>query len=253
MVTNYDVEYNYATSVSLMNDRLDGTTEDLDAGNIRYFGDYSLDTSDISVNNGWGTNSWSETDTMKLLNPGYESETVGGSLWWNGQNGTYYNGQNNSTTTCDFTNNGPSITIRDKIANAARNIGNSRNTSDTIRVVYTAERKSDDKWTGNVALTYPSDYGYATDLSICNNDIESYSSTNCKDNDWLYLSDMTQWLFMKRNHNFLNWELNYDGNIYWINSPSAYAHAIRPTLFLTDSVKIITGNGSPETPYQIEL
>lgn len=38
VVTNNSIDYNYATSVSLMNDRLGGTTKDLNAGNIRYYG-----------------------------------------------------------------------------------------------------------------------------------------------------------------------------------------------------------------------
>ncbi len=37
-VTNNSITYNTAPSVSLMNDRLGGTTEDLDGGNIRYYG-----------------------------------------------------------------------------------------------------------------------------------------------------------------------------------------------------------------------
>ena len=37
-VTNNDVEYNYATSENLMNDRLGETTTSLDGGNIRYYG-----------------------------------------------------------------------------------------------------------------------------------------------------------------------------------------------------------------------
>ncbi|MGM9876246.1 MAG: hypothetical protein ACI310_03335 [Bacilli bacterium] len=57
-VTNNSITYNIAPSVSLMNDRLGGTTEDLDGGNIRYYGanpnnyiyfncsDYSNQTSD---------------------------------------------------------------------------------------------------------------------------------------------------------------------------------------------------------------
>ena len=35
---NNGIEYNYASSESLMNDRLGGTTTDLDGGNIRYYG-----------------------------------------------------------------------------------------------------------------------------------------------------------------------------------------------------------------------
>ena len=37
-VTNNDITYNTAPSVSLMNDKLGGTTEDLNGGNIRYYG-----------------------------------------------------------------------------------------------------------------------------------------------------------------------------------------------------------------------
>ena len=37
-VTNNSIDYNTAPSVSLMNDRLGGTTEDLNGGNIRYYG-----------------------------------------------------------------------------------------------------------------------------------------------------------------------------------------------------------------------
>ena len=36
--TNNSITYNTAPSVSLMNDRLGGTTTDLDGGNIRYYG-----------------------------------------------------------------------------------------------------------------------------------------------------------------------------------------------------------------------
>ena len=38
VVTNNNIEYNYATSASLMNDRLGGTTSDYNVGNIRYYG-----------------------------------------------------------------------------------------------------------------------------------------------------------------------------------------------------------------------
>ena len=46
-------------------------------------GGYAWDTSNSSINGGIGINEWSQADLMKLLNPGYESETVGGSLYWN--------------------------------------------------------------------------------------------------------------------------------------------------------------------------
>ena len=43
---------------------------------------------------------------MKLLNPGYESETTGGSLYYKSKRGNCYSGQNNATTTCNFTSTG---------------------------------------------------------------------------------------------------------------------------------------------------
>ena len=126
-VENNSITYNYASSESLMNDRLGGTTSDLDGGNIRYYGAspnnyiyfncsdynnqsdttcekwriigvfgnqvkiirnetigaYSWDTSASGVNSGDGENEWPQADLMKLLNPGYDSETIGGSLYYN--------------------------------------------------------------------------------------------------------------------------------------------------------------------------
>ncbi len=69
-------------------------------------GKYSWDTSDSSTNSGWGVNEWSQADLMKLLNSGYDSESVGGSLYWNAGIGECYNGQNNAKGSCDFTSTG---------------------------------------------------------------------------------------------------------------------------------------------------
>lgn len=44
-------------------------------------GKYSLNSSDSTVNEGYGANDWSNADIMKLLNSGYENESIGGSLY----------------------------------------------------------------------------------------------------------------------------------------------------------------------------
>ena len=44
-------------------------------------GNYSYDVSPSYDNQGYGYNNWATSDIMKLLNPGYESETIGGSLY----------------------------------------------------------------------------------------------------------------------------------------------------------------------------
>ena len=107
VVTDGSVQYQYATSVNLMNDRLGGTTASLDGGNIRYYGaspNNYIDVGDRASDNSvilyriigvfddkvkvirndsigrysWNNNpvsEWTQASIMKLLNPGYTSET----------------------------------------------------------------------------------------------------------------------------------------------------------------------------------
>ena len=143
---NNGIDYNYASSESLMNDKLGGTTTSLDGGNIRYYGanpnnyiyfncsDYNNQTSDtcelwriIGVFNNqvkimrneyiilttWDIdkyeNEWSKSVLMKLLNPGYEtSEQANGSLYYNSKSGSCYRADGGRVLRfgCDFTSTG---------------------------------------------------------------------------------------------------------------------------------------------------
>ena len=84
-------------------------------------GDYSWDTSDYIL---WGINQWGSSgsyegaDLMRLLNPGYESESVNNSLYWNRGSGTCYNDWSNETTTCDFSSTGLTENAKQMIDNA---------------------------------------------------------------------------------------------------------------------------------------
>ena len=60
---------------------------------------------------------------MKLLNSGYESESVGGSLYWNREIGTCYNERNKATTSCDFSVSGLNESLKRFIENAIWNVG----------------------------------------------------------------------------------------------------------------------------------
>ena len=69
---------------------------------------------------------------MKLLNPGYESETAGGSLYYNAKSGNCYSDSNNTTTTCNFTSIGiKNDTTRELISDTAYYLGG-YNTSKNI-------------------------------------------------------------------------------------------------------------------------
>ena len=166
-------------------------------------GSYSWDTSASSVNSGYGVNEWSQADLMKLLNPGHESESVGGSLYYNSKSGTCYNGKNNATVSCNFTSTGiKNDTTRNMIADTTYNTGGHTTSEVFSNVMYEKERgittvsnPSDGitrttTWTGKIALAYPSDYGYATDLSKCSQNLYNYASSTdsyaCRTNDWMY-------------------------------------------------------------------
>ena len=40
-------------------------------------------------------------------------------------------------------------------------------------------------WTGKIAVAYPSDYGYAADLSLCQKKLSSYNDATCTANNWM--------------------------------------------------------------------
>ena len=116
-----------------------------------------------------GKNNWTDARLNYLLNPGHESETYGGSLYWNRKSGTCYYGQNNATTSCDFTSTGLNDTAKTMIGDAKWYLGGSSTCNDvTSPMFYTRERGTTvysgrrTNWTGKVGLMYPSDYGYAT-------------------------------------------------------------------------------------------
>ena len=63
---------------------------------------------------------------MKLLNPGYESESVGGSLYYNNSSGNCYSGSDdatNATTLCDFTSSGLKTNLKNLVGNTLWNTG----------------------------------------------------------------------------------------------------------------------------------
>jgi flagellar basal body-associated protein FliL len=184
---------------------------------------YSYDTSASTINNGNGINEWSQADLMKLLNPGYESNqdlnnsgttiTVNNSLYWTKGSGTCYNGQSNATTTCDFTSTGLGATAKSMIDKTKYYIGGWDDYNTTSTQFYTYERGSNviasstdgvtrtTTWTGYVGLPYISDYGYATDESIClNTEYVGWTTTSgyyhhayCHTNDWMWKSSSGYW------------------------------------------------------------
>ena len=106
-------------------------------------------------------------------------------------------------------------------------------------------------WSGKVGLIYVSDYGYAADLSQCNQTMDGYSNTGCTDTDWLSTSyfywtmspraysDHADFVFNARRHGWLD------------NTFAMGDYAVRPAVYLKRDVTIDTEgrDGSRSNPY----
>ncbi len=273
--------------IGIMKDVDDGTGNKEDRVKLiraSSIGSYSWDISESSVNNGYGVNEWSGADLMKLLNPGYESETVGGSLYWNNKSGTCYTGRGNSAKSCNFTSTGIKDKLKTLISDAVWNTGsNGRNgylsTSNGLaKHFYTYERSDDDgkkcsssdwcndtverttTWTGKVGLMYPSDYGYATsggattDRTTCLNTNlniwpDDSSVSDCKNNDWLLLS-ITQWTISPYAYSSDAYCAFYVYSGGSVSSTSVSRnYVVRPVVYLTSNVRVQSGDGSRGNPF----
>ena len=302
-VVNNSITYQYDTTNNLMQDT---------AGNIRYYGaspnnyvyfncdsypstncelwriigvfdgkiklmrnstigSYSWDTS--SVNSGYGVNEWSQADLMKLLNPGHESESVGGSLYYDSKSGTCYSDENNATKSCNFTSTGiKNDTTRNMIADTTYNTGGHDTAYVFSNVMYEKERgittvsnPSDGitrttTWIGKIALAYPSDYGYATDLSKCSRRLYNYDSSTdsyaCRTNDWMYpiITNSVKncgWLLTPNSGSadsafFVETlgNASYRRLVY-------FAAWVVPVLYLGSDQDIVAGDGSQSNPYKL--
>ena len=290
-VTNNSITYQYDTTNSLMKDI---------GNNIRYYGaspnnyiyfncsDYSNQSSStcetwriIGVFDGkvklirnesigaysWDNkerdSTWETASLMKLLNPGYESETVGGSLYYNSGNGTCYSGLNYATTTCNFTSSGLKDNFtKNVIAEQDWNIGPTYQTY--VNVEYENEVKN--KFKAYVGLPNVSDYGYATNLKLCTSELLNYSNSECKNNNWMFYmatgsKKMAYFINYASSSSLNNWAINAlteGGNVDIFDNDindtlPTTSSDIFPTLYLSNLVSIADGTGTSSNPYQLQV
>ena len=230
-------------------------------------GEYSWDTSVSSTNAGYGVNEWSDADLMKLLNSGYDSESVGGSLYWNAKSGTCYSRHGNLTTSCDFTSTGlKNDTTKNMIAETTYYTRGCDFSNKYVNTMYDKERVSGTvitgvtptrtlTWTGKIAVAYPSDYGYAADLRLCQKQLGSYNDATCTANNWMktILAPNYGWLLTPSSGNASGaWHVYLAGHIR--DNDSAYgAYGVAPVLSLTSELDIGPGTGTSSSPYQLSV
>ena len=247
----------------------DGTKENL-VKIIRddRIGNYPWDRSDSN----YGVNDWKNADVMKLLNSGYDSNTVGGSLYWNAKSGTCYSGQNNATKSCDFTSTGlKNDSTRNAIESVVWNLGGTASYTSASNGLashfYGYERGTTvysgrpTRWTGKVGLMYPSDYGYATAGGATTNRAACLAKelynwdglSDCKNNDYLYKSSYTQWILTPvSSYYFHVFYVSKDGRVNILIASDA--DSVRPAVFLKSNILISeVGNGTSESPFQLSV
>ena len=231
-------------------------------------GNYSWDNKDTSTGaeNSYGKNNWTDARLNYLLNEGHDSETYGGSLYWNRRSGTCYYGQNNATTSCDFTATGLTDSAKKMIGDAKWYLGGSSTYNDvTAPMFYTRERGTtvysgrSTSWIGKVGLMYPSDYGYATSgnsstsRSTClAKEMYNWDGLSvCYQNDWLFKSSYMWTLSLSSSYSYDVFIVINSG---YVSSDSAYSsnNGVWPVVHLKSTIKVITGTGSSNDPFILE-
>ena len=224
-------------------------------------GEYSWDNKNVSTGaeNDYGKNDWTDARLMKLLNPGYESKTTGGSLYYNAKSGNCYSGQSNATKACNFTSTGiKNATTRNLISDTIYYLGGHNSSSVYPNQIYEKERGTavysgrPTTWQGKIALPYQSDYGYAANLGKClDKNLASYNDATCTSNNWMkaITASSSDWLLTSDSDNAYGVSfISSFGDVYYYNSSTV--HGITPVLYLNPEIGV-KGTGSSSAPYQI--
>jgi len=242
-------------------------------------GNLSWDSSESSINRGYGVNEWSQADLKNYLN----------TMYYEGTSVTCYNEKNNQTTTCPA--NKLDETSKSLIDNHTWNIGAIDKTDTTIVnpetfaintvSFYKAERGTTNgkicngrdacndtvtrttEWTGYIGLPYPTDYAYASSESDCETNMNAGDidfdngifNMTCKKNNWMHhgttmeIEDATWFMSPVADPDFA-------ANVWYVlgggltnDSCAAYPFSAFPTIYLKSNILIESGKGTSSDPY----
>ena len=292
-VINNNIEYRYDTSNNLMED-IDGNIRYYGASpnNYIYFNcsDYSNQSSstcetwriigvfdgkvkimrgstignlawdqDKNINSSVTTNDndWSTASLQVLLNQKYYNGDTAGTV-------TYYSGTDGSTSTSlDMTSIGiKNDTTRNLISDTIYYLGGWDITSVYSDQIYGYERGTTvyegrpTTWTGKIALPYPSDYGYATDIGSCTKNLFYYDDSTCTSTNWMkpILGTSSQgWLLTPFSvYSYTAWTVVSSGALRYAYNTS-YSQAVVPVLYLSSELGIESGTGTNSDPYRLSV
>ena len=234
-------------------------------------GNYSWDNKNTSTGaeDSYGKNNWPDARLNYLLNEGHDSETYGGSLYWNRKSGTCYSGSNNATISCDFTSTGLTTAAKEMIGDAKWYLGGTANFTSSSNglashfygyergtTVYSGRSTS---WTGKVGLIYPSDYGYATSgnsstsrATCLAKEMYNWDGVSaCYQNDWLFKSSYMWTLSPSSSSSYSVFYVSSSGFVS-INNARSSNDGAGPVVHLKSTIKVTTGTGSSNDPFILE-
>ena len=220
----------------------------------------SWDSSEESINEGWGVNEWSTSALKNYLN----------TMYYGGTSVTCYNARNKQTTTCPTNKlNTESKTLIDYYTWKTGAIEMSKRTN--TPAFYKSERgnvtgkicnggsacndtvERTTEWPGYIGLPYATDYAYASGESICETNMVKQDSSNtyiCKNNNWMFKPNTWYWTLSLDAYPSASrgvWLVYSDGHVGNINA--AYGGAIFPAIYLKTDILIKSGTGTSSEPY----
>ena len=235
---------------------------------------YSFDNKNKSqgIETDYGTNDWTKSYLREFLNDYYYG---GKTITCHSDSATtYVEGltATNAAITCPDINK-INATAKNMIQKTTWNLGgtgwkvaSAPYETYTINELYTSERGtqvySEHATTSidYIGLIYPSDYGYASTDASCRQNLRSgltytnntYGGTStCKNNNWLFKGS---WYWTISPHS------SYASYVFLVHSDGGLGNyralfhvSVRPSLYLKSNVKIVSGSGTKDDAFKLEI
>lgn len=156
----------------------------------------------------------------------------------------------NTNYKCDFSKTGlKNTTTRDLISNVSWFIPNSIEGDLYPNELYQGEIDGSTTAGEMISIMYKSDYGYATDIRKCNIQVNLYNSSECTENNWLFLGSR-EWIMGTTENNYYKAYIVAENGAVGTYSLTSEAN-VRPTLYLKTEQTIKSGTGTLADPYQL--
>ncbi|MDO4377247.1 MAG: hypothetical protein Q4C38_03810 [bacterium] len=137
----------------------------------------------------------------------------------------------------------------------------------TVNELYESERgikvynKHATTSTDYIGLIYPSDYGYASTDESCRQNLRTGAvydnniwggTPTCINGNWLYKSGVWYWTISPYlTYSYYVFDVRDDGSLY--SRHAFYYYSVRPSLYLKSNVKIVSGSGTKDNMFKLEI